>query len=134
MNFVGAGLGHNVDGTARRSSQIRRVVAAIDLEFLDRILADRETHAASIISGFATIHGDAIASAVAAVKGMSTLRCLFYSEILVAGQPRGVGNARRQQSKCEVIAAINGQVSDVLLVDPVGLASPLGFDGGGLTV
>ena len=39
MHIVGTGLGHNVDGSAGSRTQFRRVIAAIDLEFLYGVLA-----------------------------------------------------------------------------------------------
>ena len=58
--------------------------------------------------------------------------CLLDSEVLVPGQPAGIGDTGGEQGKREVIAAVNGQVGDVLLCDGVGLAAALGFDYGWL--
>src|SRR5205807_9536329 len=42
VQIVGAGFGNDVDGGAAGRAQFSRVVAAVDLEFLHRILAEGE--------------------------------------------------------------------------------------------
>jgi hypothetical protein len=86
VHIVGAGLGHNIDRSAGGGTQIRSVIAAIDLEFLHIVLAYRQAHAAAIARGLAAIDGYAVSPAIAAVKRQPALRSLLDSEILVPSQ------------------------------------------------
>ena len=95
MHCVAAGLGDYIDGCAGRRSEVRAVVAAIDLEFLHIVLADGQAHATTIARGFAPVHGYAISPAIAAVERKSALRRLLDSEILVSGQASRIGDAGR---------------------------------------
>ncbi len=55
------------------ASQVRGVVAAIDLEFLHIVLAYRQPHATAIARGLATVDRYAVSSAIAAVERQSAL-------------------------------------------------------------
>src|SRR6202049_905651 len=116
MELVRAGFGDDVNGGAARATQFRRIVAAVDLKFLDSVLAERKADTARIIVGLATINRDAVAPAVAAIKRKTALGSLFDAKILVTGKARGIGHARHEQSKGKIIAAVNGKFSDVLFV------------------
>ena len=60
------------------------------------------------------------------------MRRLLDSEILVSGEPGGIGDAGREQGKGKVIAPVNRQVGDVLLNDSVRLAASFSFHHGRL--
>src|SRR5579871_3784719 len=126
MHAVGARLGDNVNRGAAGPAQFSRVIAAVDLKFLYRILAQVGTYPAAVVIGFASIHRHIVAPAIASIEGETALRRLLNPEILVAGQPGRVGNARHKQGESKVIAAIDGQVCDVLLINAVGLAAARG--------
>ena len=105
MHVVGAGFRHNVDGCATGPTEFGGIVAAVDLEFLHRILAQGQAHAALIVIGFATVHGHAVSPAIASVKRRSALGRLLHTKILVVSQPGRVSRARHQQGESKVIAA-----------------------------
>src|SRR5438270_6541662 len=128
MNLIAAGLGDDVDGRAAGAAQIGSIVAPVDLEFLYRVLAHVQAHAAGIIIHFAAIHRNTIAAAVTSVEGKSALRRLLDAVILVRGEPRGIRNGRSQQGKGQIVAAIDWQVADGLLRHDIGLRASLGFD------
>src|SRR5260370_11182505 len=90
VQLIGAGFRDDVDRCATRAPKVRCIIAAVDLKLLNRILAQRETHSARVIIGFSAVDGDAVASAVAAVKGQAALPGLLDSKILVGSQPGGV--------------------------------------------
>src|SRR5208282_887690 len=127
VRSVGARLGDNVDGRAGGCSQVGAVIAAIDLKFLYVVLAYGKANAAAIARGLATVDGDAVAAAIAAVERQPALRCLLDSEILVTRESSGIRYTRREQSKRKVIAPINRQVGNILLRDRVGLAASFRF-------
>ena len=51
-------LRDNIDHRAARAAELRGVIASVDLEFLDRFLADRRPHAAPGVVHFPAIHTD----------------------------------------------------------------------------
>src|SRR6266849_7583306 len=127
MHVVGSGFGDDVHGCAAGAAQFRTVVAAVDLEFLHRFLAHGGAHAASVIVGFATINGHAVAATVAAIKAESALRSLPYTKILVRSQTCGIANAGGQQGVCQIVATVDRQVFNILLIDHVRLAGSFSF-------
>src|ERR1700733_15507791 len=127
MHVVRTRFAHNVDGSACGRSQVGGIVAAVDLEFLHCVLADGRAHAAGIIAGLTAVHGNVVPSSIASVERKAALRCLFHAKILVTCQPRGIGNTGSEQSECEVVAPVDGEVGDVLLAYSVSLASSFGF-------
>src|SRR5260370_8261192 len=52
VQFIGAGFRDDVDRCATRSTEISRIIAAVDLKLLHRILAHRETHTPAIVITF----------------------------------------------------------------------------------
>ena len=130
VDLVAAGFCDDVHGRARGAAQIRAVVASVHLKFLDRVLAHGEAHAAGIVARFAAVNRDAVAAAVAAVKGKAALRSLLDAKILIVREPGGVGDTGQQQGEVEVIAAVNRKILDILLRDGIGLAATFGFDDG----
>src|SRR5229473_5464283 len=130
VQLIRAGFRDDVDRRATRSTEISRIIAPVNLKLLNRILAQRETHTARVIIRFSAVDGDAIASAVAAVKGQAALRCLLDSKILVGSQPGGVPDTRSQKSECQIITTVNGELSDILLRECIRLAPSLGLHGG----
>src|SRR5215472_4251468 len=86
-------LSNDVDRGAAGGPEFCRVVAAVDLELLHRILADVQTYSARVIVGLAAIHHHAVASSVTPVKRETALRRLLHSEICVAGNLRGIAHA-----------------------------------------
>src|SRR5258708_10548754 len=130
MEIVSARFRHNVNGSAARRTQIRPIIAAFHLKLLDGILAQGQPHAAAIATGLACIDGDAVSPAVTSVEGETALGCLLDAKILVVGQPSGVRDARQQQRKGKVIAAVDGESFNILLFDGVGLLAALGLDDG----
>ena len=127
VDVVGPGFCHDVDGGAAGPAEVRPVIAAINLKFLHGILRHIQPDTARIIVHLAAIDGNAVAAAVAAIKGEAALGRLLDAIILVRGEPRGIGNRRRQQGEAQVIAAIDGQIADVLLIHHVGLPASFGF-------
>jgi len=127
MFLVRARLRHDVDGCAARPSKFGRVVAPVNLEFQHGTLAQVRPHSAGIVIKLAAIHGHTIPSAIAAIEGKPALRRLLNSKVCITGQPRGVCDSRGQQGVGEIVAAVDGQFFDVLLVDGVGLVGQLGF-------
>src|SRR5208283_3906203 len=115
MQLVRAGFRDDVDRCTARSTELRHVVTAVDLELLDRILAYRQAHTTRVIVGFASIHGHAVASAVAAVKRKPALWRLFGPEIGIICDGVRIAYSRRQQGKRQIIAAINRQVCNETL-------------------
>ena len=97
------------------------------MELLNRVLAKGQPNSARVIISFSTVHGDAIASAVAPIKREAALRGLLNPKILVRGKPCGIRDTRSEQSKSEVIAPINREIGDIVLRERVGLACPLCF-------
>lgn len=128
MQLVRAGFRDDVDGCTARSTELRHVVTTVDLEFLDGVLAYRQAHPTRIIVGFASIHGDAVATAIAAVKRQAALWCLFGAEICVVGDSVGIADPRRKQGERQIVAAINRQIGDVILSERIGLTAPLRLD------
>ena len=125
---VGAGLRDDVDDAAPRAAVLGGVVGPVDLELLHRFLADGGPHAAAGVVCFAAVHGDAVAAAVAAVKRNAAVGRLLHAKAVGVGQGLRVGDARRQQSKRKIIAAVDGQIAHRQLVDGVGLLRALGLN------
>ena len=122
MQVVGARLRHNVDGGPARSSHVRAIIAAVDLEFLHRVLAQRQAHAPFIVVGLPSIHRHAVAPAVAAVEGKSAAAELLDPIVRIIRQPGGVGNSGRQQGEAQVVPPVNRQIVDIDLGQCVRLA------------
>ena len=125
VHVIAAGLGDDVDGGAAGAPQFRVVIAAVDLELLDRVLAHGEAHAARIVIHFAAIHGHAVAAAVAAIEREPALGRLFHAEILIARQAGRVADGRRQQRERKIVTPVDGQLGDVFAVDDIRLCAPL---------
>ena len=121
MHLVGAGLGDDVDHPAAGPAVFRRVVAAVDLELLHRILAQCEADAAGIVIRFRPIHGDAVSAPIAAVEGEAALGRLGDAEVGVVGKRVRIHHTRHQQGVGEIITAVDGQSPDVLLGDGIRL-------------
>src|SRR4029077_7804604 len=100
---------------AAGAAQVRPVIAAVYLEFLDGILAHRKPYASRVARGFTAVNGNAVPPSITAIKRESALRRLLYSKVLVVGQPRGIRHARQQERKREVVATIDGKIHDVVL-------------------
>lgn len=128
MKGVGSGFGDNVDRRAAGSAQLRRVVVAVDLKLVDRILADRKAHAAGIVIGLAAVYGYAAAPAVAAVDGKSALRGRLHAVVVVAGDDVRVAHTGHQQRKGEVVALADRQVFNQPRADRTRLAAAFSFD------
>ena len=93
VGLICARLGDDIKRPAARSAQLRRIVAAVDLKFLNGILTDRQPDAAGVVVRFAAVHSDAVASSIAAVERESAVRRLLDPEICVESQSRGIGDA-----------------------------------------
>src|SRR5258708_25898533 len=130
MEIVSARFRHNVKGSAARGTQILPIIAAVHLKLVEGIVAQGQPHAAAIAAGLTSIHGDAVSPAVTSVEGETALRGLLDAKILIIGQPSGVRDARQQQRKGKVIAAVDGESFNILLFDGVGLLASLGLDDG----
>src|SRR5215470_12939851 len=113
--MVCTGFGDDIDRRTGRRPKLGCIIAAIDLELLNGVLAHGETHAPAVAGGLTTVHSDAVSSAVAAIEGEPALRCLLDSEILVACQPGGIGDAWSEQREGQVVAAVYRKIGDVLL-------------------
>src|SRR5215472_5638504 len=127
VEIVAARLAHNVDRSAAGRAQLRRVVRPIDLELLYCVLAQIHEDGAGVTVDLADVDGHTVAAAIAAVEGQPGLGRLPYAEISAVHLFRA-GYARREQGEGQVVATINGQVVDVLLLNYIALRSALRVD------
>ena len=98
VQLIGAGAGNDVDDTAGGAAKLGGIVAAVDLEFLDRVLADILADAAGGIVHLAAIHRDGVATAVGTIEGETAMGSLLHAEIGIVGERGGIHDAGRQQS------------------------------------
>ena len=128
VEIVAARLGYDIDHAATCAAELGRVGGAIDLKFLDGLLADSGAHATAGVVRLAAVDGDAVAAAVASVEGESAVRRLLDAEAVGVGLGLGIGDTGREQCERQVIPPVDRQVANGRFVNGIGLLRALGVD------
>ena len=115
MVVIGSGLGNDVDVGPACTTQAGSIVAAVNLEFLNALLAEGKANAASVIIRFSAIDRHTVASAIAAIKRETASRGLHNPVVLAAGDMHRIADARREQRVGEIVAPVNRKLGDVLI-------------------
>ncbi len=116
-HHVGAGLDRGVDDRAGAAPVLGRIRVRLNLEFLQRF--DRRLHELDVLAAKRIRVGDVVDAVEQedVVEGAVAVDVQHPLEV-DAGQPRRAGqHAGRQQGELVVVAAIQRQLDDLLLVD-----------------
>ena len=126
MQGVVSRPGDDVHYAAGGASELRRVVAAVDLELLHGSLRDGRPHSPGVVDVRNPVNADEVPATITARKGKARVRRLADAKVRVVHYSVGIGDARGQQREVQEVAPVDGKLSDALLLNRVCL---LGFFG-----